>query len=79
MSEKDARPPGHTCPAIDQAQRTMRRLAWRIRNRPECDEDQVASLLAEGLSSLERVRDENKQMRAAYYRATSTVKSSDGS
>lgn len=67
MDDQQIKPPGHTCPAIDQAQRTMRRLAWRIRNRPECDDDEVAKLLADGLAALERVRAENRQMRAAYY------------
>ena len=63
------RPPGHTCPAIDRTQRVLRRLAWRVRNRPECPEDEVAALLAEGLSMLEQVREENRRMRAAYHAA----------
>jgi hypothetical protein len=61
------RPPGHTCPQIDAAQRVMRRLAWRVTNRPEAPEDEVQSLLREGLQTLEQVREENKQLRAAYY------------
>lgn len=60
-------PPGFTCPQIDKAQRIMRRLAWRIKHRPEAPEDEVARLLEEGLVYLELVRAENKQMRAAYH------------
>jgi len=63
------RPPGHTCPSIDHAQRVLRRLAWRVRNRPECPEDEVQALLAEGLAVLEQVRRDNSQMRAAYHAA----------
>ena len=61
-------PPGFTCPQIDKAQRVMRRLAWRVKNRPEAPEDEVSRLLSEGLAYLEVVREENKQMRAAYHR-----------
>ena len=61
------KPPGHTCPNIDHAQRVMRRLAWRVKNRPECPEDEIQTLLWEGLETLEGVREENKQLRAAYY------------
>lgn len=61
------KPPSHTCPRIDEAQRYMRRLAWRIKNRPLTPEDEVAFLLREGLQVLEQVREENRQMRAAYY------------
>ena len=58
------KPPGHTCPNIDKAQRQMRRLAWRARNNVKGD---VSEVLAEGLRLLEEVRQENAQMRAAYY------------
>ena len=58
------KPPGHTCPNIDKAQRQMRRLAWRARNNVKGD---VSDVLAEGLRLLEEVRQENAQMRAAYY------------
>lgn len=61
----DTPPPGWTCPAIDKAQRVMRRLAWRVKNRPEAPEDEINALLAEGLKALETVRSENKQMRRA--------------
>jgi hypothetical protein len=47
----------------------MRKLAWRIKNKPTCDEEEVSHLLREGLSLLESVREENKQMRAAYHAA----------
>lgn len=63
------RPPGHTCPAIDRAQSLLRRIAWRVRHRPECTEDEVQVLLAEGLAVLEQVRRENSEMRAAYHAA----------
>lgn len=59
-------PPGYTCPAIDNAQRVMRRLAWRVKNRPETPDDEVQKLLREGLAILEQVRNDNKQMRDAY-------------
>jgi len=59
-------PPGFTCPAIDKAQRVMRRLAWRVKNRPETSDDEVQVLLREGLRHLETVRTENRQMREAF-------------
>lgn len=72
MDAVTPRPPGHTCPTIDRTQRVLRRLAWRVRNKPECPEDEVQALLAEGLSLLEQVREDNRQMRAAYYAARKT-------
>jgi hypothetical protein len=45
----------------------MRRIAWRVRNKPDTTEDEVQVLLREGLAVLEQVREENKQLRAAYY------------
>ena len=59
------KPPGHTCPTIDKAQRAMRRLAWRARN-PDRAGD-VSDVLSEGLTLLESVRAENAAMRKAYY------------
>ena len=59
------KPPGHTCPNIDKAQRSMRRLAWRARH-PERAGD-TSEVLAEGLALLESVRAENAAMRKAYY------------
>jgi len=60
------KPPGHTCPQIDKAQKQMRRLAWRARLKyggyPDIDE-----VLQKGLKALEEVREENAQMRSAYY------------
>lgn len=56
--------PGHTCPNIDKAQRQLRRLAWRVRHGKK---DDVSEVLVEGLKVLEAVRQENIQMRAAYY------------
>lgn len=58
------KPPGHTCPNIDKAQRCLRRLAWRVRNGRD---DDVSEILTEGLRLLEEIRLENRQMRAAYY------------
>lgn len=72
MDASTPRPPGHTCPTIDRTQRVLRRLAWRVRHRPECPEDEVQALLAEGLALLEQVREDNRQMRAAYYAARRT-------
>lgn len=68
------RVPGFTCPTIDKAQRVLRRLAWRVRNRPETSEDEVSVLLAQGLALLETVREDNKQMRAAYHAALKAKK-----
>lgn len=45
----------------------MRRLAWRVRNKPDTTEDEIQVLLREGLAVLEQVREENRQLRAAYY------------
>lgn len=59
------KPPGHTCPNINKAQRSMRRLAWRARNPDRADD--VSVVLSEGLALLEEVRAENAAMRKAYY------------
>jgi len=59
------KPPGYTCPTIDKAQRSMRRLAWRV-SHPERAGD-TSEILAEGLALLESVRAENAAMRKAYY------------
>ena len=52
------KPPGHTCPKIDKAQKQMRRLAWRARLKyggyPDIDD-----VLQKGLKALEEVREEN--------------------
>lgn len=61
------RPPGHTCPAIDSAQRAMRQLAWRANNPDRTMRKDTQVLLEEGLALLEEVRSENAQMRKAYY------------
>lgn len=66
----EATVPGWTCPAIDKAQRALRRLHWRVRH-PEHDGITEDEVLAEGLAALEQVRAENKQMRAAYNRKSS--------
>lgn len=58
---------GFTCPDIDKAQRAMRRLAWRVKHRPESSEDEVSTLLNEGLQALERVREANKRLRDLAY------------
>lgn len=73
MNDELPRPPGHTCPTIDKTQRVLRRLAWRVKNKPEAPEDEVQALLREGLDLLERVRAENTQMRAAYHAARAVV------
>jgi hypothetical protein len=66
------KPPGHTCPTIDKAQRSMRRLAWRARH-PERAGD-TSEVLAEGLVLLESVRAENAAMRKAYYEMRSRLR-----
>lgn len=62
------KPPGHTCPGIDRAQSTFRRLARRAIMTD--GKTATAQLVADGLVALERVRDENTQMRAAHANAT---------
>lgn len=59
------KPPGHTCPAIDKAQSALRRLAWRAAGGVAVITP--AEVLDEGLRALEEVREENRQMRAAYW------------
>lgn len=68
MSTPAPKPPGHTCPNIERAQRVMRQLAWRIRNRPPelYSEEEVAEALREGLLALEHVREDNTAMREAH-------------
>jgi hypothetical protein len=62
------KPPGHTCPAIDRAQSAVRKLAWRCRNPQQATTATVDDVLDGGLEALETVREENRQMRAAYWR-----------
>lgn len=66
--------PGHTCPAIDGAQRVMRQLAWRLSNPDRATKRDTQALVAEGLELLEQVRAENKQMRAAHADAEKELK-----
>ena len=61
------KPPGHTCPAIDKAQGAMRKLAWRCRHPRHESLVTPAEVMAEGHAALEQVREENRQMRAAYW------------
>jgi hypothetical protein len=72
QNQTQAKPPGHTCPTIDKAQRSMRRLAWRARH-PERAAD-TSEVLAEGLALLESVRAENAAMRKAYYEMRSRLR-----
>lgn len=62
------KPPGHTCPTIDNTQSILRRIAWRAR-KPKGEEDLAAirALAREGQALLEEVRAENTRMRAAYW------------
>lgn len=62
------KPPGHTCPTIDNTQSIFRRIAWRAR-KPEGEDDLAAirTLAREGQALLEEVRAENTRMRAAYW------------
>lgn len=66
LDDDAVRPPGHTCPAIDRAQSALRRLAWRCAN-PNHYGVTPGEVLAEGLAALEQVREENRQIRAAYH------------
>lgn len=66
--------PGHTCPAIDGAQRVLRQLAWRLSNPDRAVKRDTQALVAEGLELLEQVRAENKQMRAAHADAEKELK-----
>jgi len=54
-------PPPWTCPGIDAAKRTARRIAWRVRNRRKLEE--LPALVAELHRDLERVRSENVALR----------------
>jgi len=69
------KPPGYTCAAIDRALRTSRRLAWRLRRIGHVPDGQRAVdhylvtklLLSDLAAELEVVREENREMRAAWY------------
>lgn len=61
------KPPGHTCPAIDDAQSMLRKLAWRANHPDHVSDIKIEELLKHGLAALERVREENTQMREAYW------------
>lgn len=63
----EVKPPGHTCPGIDEAQSFMRKLAWRANHPDHKSEITVEDLLKHGTAALERVREENVQMREAYW------------
>lgn len=59
----DPKPPGFTCPYIEGAIGALRKLHWRAKNERRGDEDEI---LAEGIRILERIRSDNRQMRAAW-------------
>lgn len=81
--------PGHTCPQIDKAQSSLRRLAWRAhRSNAEVAakltegemaaevslrQDDVSLLLREGVRALEEVRAENSAMRTAHIAAVKSA------
>lgn len=74
MTDERTRPPGHTCPAIDEVGRKLKHL-HRLTKRDRVDRSGLADrLLAEGLEALERVRSENTQMRAAHAEARKELK-----
>ena len=54
------KPPGHTCPGIDEARAAVRRLARMA------DDPGSSDALRDALDALERVRAENTEMRAVY-------------
>ena len=58
--------PGHTCPAIDTATSAFRRLAWRAIEDPT-DREAIRARVREGLAALKQVREDNAQLRAAYW------------
>jgi len=58
------KPPGHTCPAINQVQHVLRQIIWRMDNPDKQTRQDARDLLCEGLALLEQVREENRQMRA---------------
>jgi DNA-directed RNA polymerase subunit M/transcription elongation factor TFIIS len=60
------KPPGHTCPQIDKAQSLLRRIRWWQQHRPD-EQTQIRHLFVEAALALETVREENRQMRAAYW------------
>ena len=68
MVAEDTRPPGHTCPTIDRLKSTLRRIEWWDKNRPDSTEN-ISELVREANSLLEVVREDNKQMREAYWAA----------
>jgi hypothetical protein len=81
--------PGFTCPQIDKAQSSLRRLAWRAhRSNAEAAakltegemvaevslrQDDVSLLLREGVRALEEVRAENSAMRTAHTAAAKSA------
>jgi hypothetical protein len=58
-----SKPPGHTCPGIDDARTAVRRLARMA------DDPGSSTALTEALAALERVRDENMALREVYVEA----------
>ena len=68
-SDVPTTPPGHTCPAIDRVLRCIRRAEWRMRadGYAGTSDPSALALLAEARAALETVRDENRQMRAAFH------------
>lgn len=70
--------PGHTCPAIDRTLRCIRRAEWRLRADGYVGTrgtgPSVKNLLAEARAELEQVREENRQMRAAYHAERANVR-----
>lgn len=70
--------PGHTCPAIDRTLRCIRRAEWRLRADGYVGTrgtgPSVKNLLAEARAALETVREENREMRAAYHAERANVR-----
>lgn len=73
----EPRPPGHTCPAIDEVKSVLRKVAWRARQ-PEVDRTAVLALVKEGSVLLEQVRAENAQMREAYHHMKKQTEKANG-
>jgi len=63
------KPPGHTCPGIDDARAAVRQMARLLREGGVTERSDFEALVDSAHAALERVRDENKEMRRTYIEA----------
>jgi hypothetical protein len=62
------KPPGHTCPDIDEAKSAIRKLVWRLNHdETPVDPAKIKAIAEEGFAALESIRVSNTQMREAYW------------